>query len=168
MADDQDLESQGQAAEAPQQSQPQDARLARAREIWRRVVLSAMKILYSDEGSRAILAQLRANAQNPVEALASVCLAIVHQIMSQVRGIPPAAVIPTIPAIMSLIMEMADESGTLNLTSDMLGQAVKLVAQMLSNGRQPMAGQPPQQQMQQQPQGVGLIGSAMSQQQMAA
>jgi hypothetical protein len=138
------------------------------KQVWRHLVAAAMKIIYSEQVTAAILQVLQQSADNPPHGVAMATKFVMEAIARQLRGIDPRVVVSAAPAIASMIFELGNKAGVFKADATMLAPTLKIIAQSMQSGpghqaapEAPQAGAPPAGAPPQAP--GGLVGGAMQQ-----
>ncbi|OGT57507.1 MAG: hypothetical protein A3E01_08185 [Gammaproteobacteria bacterium RIFCSPHIGHO2_12_FULL_63_22] len=129
----------------------------------RGILLAEMKLLYSTSKGAEQIAQAVQNSDDPVAAIMQVSKAIVEQVKSQAKGVPPEFVQRTILPVAVLVTELAVASGAVE-DSPELNKKVTEAARAMQQGGQGQASaapdeaepveEPPKQEMAEGPQGL--------------
>ncbi len=140
-------------AEEKPATQPND----KATETYRRMVLAAMKVLYTKEVTAQLVELMRSGAENPAEGVAQAASTVLGILSEKVNGIDPKAVYAVTPPVVMLLMELAGVAKLFEPTPEILQQAIQMV------GAQAGQAAPAQEQPQEQApeQGRGIIQSQM-------
>jgi hypothetical protein len=127
---------------------------------WRQMAGAAMKIIYSPQGSKALLGMMKQNADNPPLAVAQAAAIVLQHIMSQIKGMDPRLAITTAPAILMLLFELGNKAGIFKADLKMMPAALKALHGIVGGGAGPAAG-PAAPAAPAGPAPGGLVGGAM-------
>lgn len=142
-------------AEAQAQPQPKSAQGGKQGEVMQRLMLAAMKLVYSDKAATQELVQMVAQAQSPQEGLAHAAMLILQQMREKVQGLNPNAVFAIAPAVIGMLAELAQAAKVAEATPETLNAALEALQAQMGGGQQA-----PQEQPQEQP-AQGIVAGAM-------
>lgn len=125
----------------------------KAMQIYQRLSLAAMKIIYDPKTSQGLVQTMK-TAGDPAAAVAHAASLVLGQLAQQAKGIPPAMVNIAAPVVVAMLFELAHAAGLFKATPELVKSAVELIKQ---SGQQQAAA--PAQPAPQQP--AGIIGNAM-------
>ena len=131
-----------------EQAAPKD----KATETYRRLVLAAMKVIYTKEVSDGLVEIMRTGAEMPAEAVAQAASTVLGKLAEGVKGLDPKAVYAVTPPVVVFLMELAGAAKLFKPTPEIMQRAIQLIGEQVG-------GQQQEQAPEQAPQ--GLIGGAM-------
>lgn len=107
-------------------------------EAYERTVYAAQKALYDDATQGNIMQMLQAGAENPAQALAQATSTLIQQLDEQSgRQIPETVILPASEEILSLVAELAQESGSFEVNDQIMGQAGQQLLKQLADAYYP-------------------------------
>lgn len=116
----------------------------RGREIWKRLTAAGMRVIYTPEGAKALVAQMASMKANPVQAVAAAVVTVMQRVMADVKGIDPRLAAASVPAWTAMLFELAHKAGLFTGNPKMMAAVVQLVGKMMSGGpAQPQQAAPP-------------------------
>lgn len=101
---------------------------------YEKVVMAGLKVLFEDEkSSSAIIAQLKAGADNPAQAIASATTMLMTALDEQSGGqIPEAVILPAAGELLENVAQLANDAGVFPVDQNVVGQAAQLMITSLS------------------------------------
>lgn len=146
----------GQPPATPPQQQPQAAPKGGGNvEAHRRVVLAAMKILYSSKEFVQQVIKMVGAAGDPAQGIRQATMLVLKQIGERAKGIDPAALNAAARPVAMLIAELAAKAGAIPDDMRIVQAALQGGARKPAPRPQPASAPPPQQQPQPPQQGGG-------------
>lgn len=144
---------------AHQDPNTQPAPAGDGQDMYKRTVMAAMTILYSDGTFEKVMEMLKAHPQDPVKAISNVATTIMLQLKKKMQNqVPPQVMQEALKEVVRLIAELATEHKLFQVDEAMIEQILQTVGQSVGPQQQEQpAAAPAQAQPQQQ---AGIIGNA--------
>lgn len=130
-----------QPAKGRQQGQPQKPQVdPQVMNMHRRLVMAAMKLLYSSKEAVQQILRMVAGAQSPAGGVLRAAQLIVGQVAQGAKGLPPGIEQTAIVTVAALIIELATEAGIFEKGANTLQEVIALW-QRKQGGQQQVAPQ---------------------------
>lgn len=138
---------QGQPQGQPKGGQPG----VKEAEVYQRLVVAAMKLIYEKETTKNLVEMMRGE-EDPVQALASAAMAVIGRLQEGAKGIPPNFVFSTTATIVTFLAEIGGAAKLFKPSAGMVKQATQAVEKQAQEGLAQDGGAPQGSQAQQPPQ----------------
>ena len=134
---------QGMPAAGTAVAQPQGK--SNGMETYRRLVLAAMKLIYTKEITNNLMELMRASTENPVEGVAQAVSTVMGLLSEKTKGLNPKAVYAVTPPVSVFVMELGGSAKLFKPSPEMLQQVIQMVGKQ-AVGQQAKPQQAPAQQ----------------------
>lgn len=129
--------------------------------VFQRLLMAAQRLIYTDSKTAQGLVEMVRGAQDPAQGVAQATGAVVNQVASQAKGIPPEVVQRIAMPVAYLIAELAV---TADVVEDTPEFQKAIMSAILGSRGAPAGEQPPAEGEQQGPAGAagGIVNEAMA------
>lgn len=125
-----------------------------AEQVYKRIGLAAIKLIFSNPDSDHLLNILRRGAESPAHAVAVAAMSVISRLQREIKGIDPKLAFSVAPSVVVFLLQLGDAAGVFQASVPLIQESISALSNLAKDQGEPQGAEQTEQMGQPQPMGA--------------